>query len=136
MLLNFDFYQQDQWIVFQISATSNCGTSTYDVAFYSPVSGGAYMIYPNPADTELTVAYTDVVKGTQETTGQLNSSREEPEAFEVLLTDFNGNILISAKNEIGNKQLKLNTRRIPVGIYFVQITDENTTIVKKVIISR
>lgn len=132
LLLNFDFYQQDQWIVFQVSAISNCGTSTYNVAFYSPVSGGGYMIYPNPADTELMVVYTDVMRKTGKTM-QLKSS--EPKSFEIILTDVNGNILTMENSEVGEKQLRLDTQNIPEGIYFLQINDKNQSISKKVIVS-
>lgn len=134
LLLNFDFYQSDQWIIFQISAISPCGTSTYDVAFYSPTSSGGYLLYPNPADTELIVAYTEV-KNETEKMAQSIASEENPKAFEILLTDLNGNKLISAKSKEGKKQLRLNTQNIPEGIYFLQINDNNSSVVKKVIIS-
>lgn len=73
---------------------------------------GTFEIYPNPATNGITI-------------GGLKGESE------ILLLDLNGKLI--AKYNTAEKSVAIKTGNIPAGIYFVKITDSNTTELQKVL---
>lgn len=73
---------------------------------------GIFEIYPNPATNGITI-------------GGLKGESE------ILLLDLNGKLI--AKYNTAEKSVAIKTGNIPAGIYFVKITDSDTTALQKVL---
>lgn len=72
----------------------------------------SFEVYPNPATSGITI-------------GGLKGGSE------ILLLDLNGKLI--AKYNTSEKSVAIKTGNIPAGIYFVKITDSNTTTLQKVL---
>jgi N-acetylneuraminic acid mutarotase len=120
ILLNFDFYDYSQWVIFEVSASNSCGSDTYDVAFYSVEDEmQMYSMSPNPADDQLTAH---------------PRPKSEGKPFEIKLLNDKGEVIRSAMSN-GKSGITVDTRTIPEGAYFLHIIEGEKVIKKHVIIA-
>jgi hypothetical protein len=119
ILLNFDFYDYNQWVIFKVTASNSCGSDEYDVAFYSVEEEmQMYSMSPNPANDQLTTS---------------PPLRSEIKPFEIKLFNSKGEAIHSAKSN-GKSDITVNTRSIPEGAYILHIIEGEKIISKHVII--
>ncbi len=103
--------------------------------FVSSNSNLAFNYYPNPANTELTVSYSPIITVNDGAAKQVTTlSEPENTQFEILLYDDKSNIINQQKNEVGTKEIKINTQNLPNGNYFLHILNGNQKIEKQIVI--
>jgi hypothetical protein len=100
------------------SATGSCGSKLEDNGASS--NSAAFNVYPNPANTEVTIAFT--------------ANKEE--AYTIRLIDITGRVVIN-QNEtsiIGDNQYLLNISALSRGIYMVVLLKSDGTLQKKIVV--
>jgi hypothetical protein len=117
-----------------VTYKDQCGeTSPKDgVTIYSQCRASAIAVYPNPANSQLTVANNNI--NTTDPPVEANSNLKALKEFSVELYDDKGKVLKSGKNTIGNQNIVLNTSNILNGLYFLHIIQGTDLIEKKIII--
>ncbi|MFD2731567.1 T9SS type A sorting domain-containing protein, partial [Pedobacter alpinus] len=113
------------YYIFQIRAIGACGTSDWveteveslDCSMNNYRTGN-FNIYPNPANNELNLEFQNY-----------SNTRE------IKILNDKGDILISSQTKKGEKTLKLNTKDLKNGTYYLHITDGKETIKKQIIIA-
>jgi hypothetical protein len=91
------------------------------------------MVYPNPSNEELTIEATD--EGSDKNL-QNKSSEGEGESTHIdkqleLLNPYQQTVWTG---KLKNGKAKINTRDLAEGTYFLKITDDKETVVKRIII--
>jgi hypothetical protein len=121
------------YYVFQIRATNNCGTSDWietevestDCSNNFRISSN-YTLYPNPANDEITIEYT-ALQGGENLSKPLQQK-------DVKLYNQKGEILLSSLWKENEQKLRLETKNVPDGTYYLHITEGKETIKKQIII--
>jgi hypothetical protein len=115
-----------------VTYVDQCGETSYTegVTIYSPCTSGAMTVFPNPANSTLTVQ-----NNTLASTGQSAAAANVAwNNFSVELFDNKGKLLKSGQNAKGSEDILLNTSDILNGIYFLHIKQGTNLIEKEVII--
>jgi hypothetical protein len=121
------------YYVFQIRATNNCGTSDWietevestDCSNNFRISSN-YTLYPNPANDEITIEYTALQEG--------ENLSKPLQQKDVKLYNQKGEILLSSLWKENEQKLRLETKNVPDGTYYLHITESKETIKKQIII--
>jgi subtilisin family serine protease len=121
------------YYVFQIRATNNCGTSDWietevestDCSNNFRISSN-YTLYPNPANDEITIEYTALQEG--------ENLSKPLQQKDVKLYNQKGEILLSSLWKENEQKLRLETKNVPDGTYYLHITEGKETIKKQIII--
>ncbi len=119
-----------QYGTVRVSVNNGCGVTSYTgVTVYPGYSCGYYYSYsPNPVSDELTVA---AVSTTSETNEVLDPDTSLVE-FEAML--YNSNQELVAKEKSDKNKVKLKTKGLIKGIYFLHIMDKNEVIKKQIVV--
>lgn len=114
--------------VIKMELSSNCGPSTvYQFFFRGICNGSGYrMVYPNPANTELTIDYTEDDK-----TEPINGSNLAPTI--ILFNEKGEKVPLKIIREEEFKKT-FDTRDLSDGTYYLHITEGKETVKKQVII--
>ena len=96
------------------------------MAFYGPSEFGRFASWPNPANTELKVAY-------QYNQG-IDRSKEGIKNYEAKLLNNRGQMVRNAKNGSLSNEIVFDVRALPNDVYYLHILDGKKTIKKQVII--
>ncbi|MBO0934178.1 T9SS type A sorting domain-containing protein [Fibrella aquatilis] len=116
------------------AAVNVCGngpSSSFNCYNYS----GSFRLaaFPNPATVDLNVTAEEVLTE-QEAIDLLKSNQllvtDDLKKIDLLLYDTNGSVVLNGK--ITDKKLKLNTQKLPNGIYYLHAVGENTTIKQQI----
>ncbi len=120
--------------------TSACGWSPISsISFYVTCSGDNFVIYPNPANEQLTIEQTANPAGTLSataattpfaTSGWSEATTSSP--FNVKL--YNGLQEIVATGTASNAKLQVDTRKLPAGAYYLHIYYKDGILQKQIII--
>lgn len=115
--------------VYRITLTieNSCGSAIVRKLIPKSDCFNLYTVYPNPANSELSVQYSSE-NGNLETSQDLLSSS----AREVKLYDKQGNIMLSSIMQ--NNKVTFNTNTIPNGIYYLHIVTKDKKIIKRQVI--
>ncbi|MFD2144558.1 T9SS type A sorting domain-containing protein [Mucilaginibacter antarcticus] len=95
-------------------------------------SGGefeGFAMYPNPTNEMLTVSYKSKEQRSAE-----NNTKAVKKIFDIKLLNSNGKMLRLAENQTSANEVKIDTRDIAAGTYFLHIKHGKETIKKQVII--
>jgi hypothetical protein len=118
-----------------VMVSTNCGDlwlDSQELEIYVPGGYyGSYSVYsysPNPADSELKIAFKENTQNTK------NESKNKIKEFQVKLMDEKGRILREGSNLNANNIVTLNTSEVPSGTYFLHIKDDKELVRKQVII--
>lgn len=119
------------WYQYSVTATDPCGVSQASFIAYEYTANcntlNRIAIYPNPTTNEIKVSLDNE-------TPQNQNQVTPPVLFEVHLFDGNSYKILSQKNNLSDKDIKINTQNIPNGIYFLHINNGKETIKKQIII--
>lgn len=78
----------------------------------------SFTVYPNPASDELIISSAE-----QKTEGDLTvTDTDKNEEYQIILYNDKGKALRSVKEQLRKSQVKIDTRQIPDGTYFLHIT--------------
>lgn len=131
----FDFDVPGDYMI-TVKAQTACGETNPIYVFYLAVDTstyeGAYRVYPNPANSELTISYENMQKHQESV---LKSPKSK--TFYVKLFNDKGAVIRTLQSETDKNNLKLDTRDIPSGNYYLHIYHEDSKkVIKKQIIIR
>ncbi len=142
--IRFYFWNVGQTAVFNVQASNTCGNASYNFGFKSincSTGGGGggcarYSVSPNPASTTLKVGQPNVPAPCRTA---FNKGRfihvSDPTIATVSVYDVFGVLKIIQKfNNV--KTASLNIGRLPVGTYYVDISDGKTTERQQVLVVR
>ncbi len=107
---------------------NNCNTSA------------TYKVFPNSANTTLNITPTPYTDGNAlRTSSVIDNSNNAIQnivsaPFEIMLYDDKGKLITQQKNEVGNKDITIDTQNLPNGTYFLHILDGKEVIKKQIII--
>ncbi|MGB4776353.1 MAG: T9SS type A sorting domain-containing protein [Daejeonella sp.] len=112
-----------------VVAVLDCGFSLPTGSYYWGLCSGGYNfnIYPNPANSELTVSFSIPSTGA-------DKEKKVMRDFEIKLLDEQGRIVREAKNPANSRDIRVDTREIANGTYFLHIINGKEVIKKQVII--
>lgn len=119
-----------------VTVTNSCGTATNTYLYgyyYRPTREeclnnqySRMVIYPNPVSDEITIEYSTLQEG--ENLSKIGQTKD------VKLYNQSGEILLSSIWKENEQKLKLETKNIPDGTYYLHITEGKETIKKQIII--
>ena len=134
-----------QYGAVRVTASTNCGTATNGITAYPNsycggyLTSGEFVIYPNPADEQLTIEQGgNDLNSTEASTPSnqlfgLSSSLESPTpTFKVEL--LNNQQVVVAKGTSQNKKITLVTSTLPPGTYYLQIYRAETVLQEQIVI--
>jgi hypothetical protein len=98
-----------------VSAYESADFTTTDVGIFSADNDGALSLYPNPASTMVTLRVSEQLVGST-----------------VSIVDVNGRVVMS--EELNSQTLTLDLSEMAKGAYFVRITGDQATAVRKLIV--
>lgn len=108
--------------IYVLASTANCGDSDLGGGeYYWGLCSGSYRYsaYPNPANNELTIYYTD------------NKDKND---IDIKLLNDKGEILIARKLDKDKTKITFDTSKIPDGTYFLHVTEGNEKTKRQIII--
>lgn len=121
-----------------VTVTNACGTATSTYLYgyyYKPTREeclnnqySRYAIYPNPANSDLTIEYVPILYTSNKKT-TISSKQKDIKLF-----NNKGEIMISSMMKENELKLVLDIKNIPDGTYFLHITEDKETIKKQIII--
>ncbi|MFP4092783.1 MAG: T9SS type A sorting domain-containing protein, partial [Cyclobacteriaceae bacterium] len=135
-----------QYGTVRVSITNSCGTSPYSgVTVYPSYSCGGYLtagefiIYPNPADEQLSIEksniLTDLVQGDSSTNQSLEltlNTTQKAESFHAKLYDAKQ--LLVAEGVSQDNKIQLDTSKLPSGTYYLNIHYKEAVLQKQIVI--
>lgn len=120
----YEFVDEDPaqgTIHYRLRQTDFDGTYTYShsvsvfVEFFAGEEESEIQVYPNPSDENVT----------------LETSTTFSESVSIIMTDISGKT-ISISTEVNDQQIKVQPTNKLMGLYFIMVTDQQKTTVKKV----
>lgn len=127
---DFPMYNYYSTISMRVEYDLPCGHIVQTINFNKNCNSNyIYSIYPNPTDSELTINSEDQISKTEASTENISTQKFMAE----LINNFGEKIRVG--DNLGGKNIVLDTRNIPSGTYFLHITDENQVIKKQIIIN-
>ncbi len=134
-----------QYGAVRVTASTSCGTATNGITAYPNsycggyLTSGEFVIYPNPADEQLTIEQggdalnsTEANMSSNQLFGLSSSSASQTQTFKVEL--LNNQQVVVAKGTSQNKKITLETTSLPPGTYFLQIYREETVLQEQIIV--
>ena len=120
--MNFFYLPNQGWFFSGVPTARfirpNFGTPT-SVGIDEPLASGSVKIYPNPSQGEFT----------------LEVSLQQPEAFEVRVTDLVGQTVLESEVQFQQRdQIELDLRGNAPGVYFVNMTNGKQKVTKKIVL--
>lgn len=121
--------------VFRItmSLQNACGSVTVSKLISRASCGFRVAVYPNPANTSLTIVY-DQEDNFAGNVNEVKSAIITPTVKDITLFNDKGNAVNSTTIKSGESKAVLDTRNIPNGTYYLHITEGKETIKKQIII--
>lgn len=138
--LKFWIHNSGDWAAFKITYGNECGSSDVTYKFkaitcdpYPPhsdiVTGGQFMISPNPASGTVTISPNSKSKISKTTIGKVG-------IIQVSIIDVNGILKKQQQFSANTANMQLDVSGLMPGIYFVQIINGDIYDTEKLIISR
>ncbi|MDB5152287.1 MAG: prcA [Mucilaginibacter sp.] len=118
----------------QVTYQDQCGETSHveGVTIYSPCTMQSIVIYPNPANNQLTIQ--DNATPSADGSGVIGSNTLTNTNFSAELYNGKAQIVKSGQTATGSQTIAFNTSDLTNGTYYLHISENGETIEKQVII--
>lgn len=122
--LRFTFSEPDQWAIFRVTVTNNCGTTSYTYRFKSESCGGVPpvnpIIQPNPAAENILISIPQT-KYAEDVNARAANPVKNGNITEVRVYDMTGKLRLRQRFTGNSKKEQMNVGLLNNGNYIIEV---------------